>query len=277
LFQTGARATLTRYGSVIPFLVLGWIGIVFGVWRYLTLKPPPSEAEYDVAEKAAEEAVDSVTGWPVKPTFVYRGEACSLIVTSVLCALVATFLILDGTATLLAYWVPGRLPGKVEATLLRSAVDGPAKDGFVLLGVGIVSWMGGILLVRTLRKKLLKTRPLTINSRGIYAFYRGKPWRFLAWGNVNSISKLRFPDDKPLRPRIEIRVNCADLTLFITPAIRDFGRICELISRYAREHSVKLRLIDKGTDTIRAHRKLVAAERYKELARTGVITEIPKL
>lgn len=268
------------YFSVVPFLVMGWIGLVRGAWIYATLKaPPPSDTGDDAAIRSADIPIDSSTGWPLYPSFTYgkhgTSEAANIVVVGTLMAAMVTFLILTGTATLLTQILPGLVPQDVAARLVSSSVDGPTRDGLLLLAFGILTWVGGGLLLGSAWKRFMRTRPLAINQDGIYTFYRGKPWKFMPWKDMKAILKIRA--DTHARPEIRIQIDSANFTLLITPRLNGFVGACKLISRYAQDHAIRLQLLDKGRDTIKARRGRLSQEEYRAITRTGIITDIATL
>jgi hypothetical protein len=280
IFQTGQRATFLLYFSVVPFLVMGWVGLLRGAWIFATLKaPPPSDTGDDAAIRSANIPIDSGSGWPLRPSFTYgkhgASEAANIIVVGALMAAMATFLVLTGTATLLTQILPGLLPQGISARLIRSSADGPVRDGLLLLAFGILTWVGGGVLLWSAWKRFMRTRPLTINQNGIYTFYRGKPWRFMPWGEIKAILKIRA--DTQARPQTRIQIDGANFTLLITPRLNGFLGACRLVSQYAQDHAIRLQFIDKGRDTIKAQRGHLSQKEYRVISRTGVITDIAAL
>ena len=78
IFQTGQRATFLLYFSVVPFLVMGWVGLLRGAWIFATLKaPPPSDTGDDAAIRSANIPIDSGSGWPLRPSFTYGKHGAS--------------------------------------------------------------------------------------------------------------------------------------------------------------------------------------------------------
>ena len=227
LFQTGQRASLTLRFSAVPFLVMGWIGLVRGAWIYVTLKAPPSDTGAGSAAKPVE--LDSISGWPLHPVFSYgkhgRNEASNIIVVGILMAAMATFLSLDGAASLLTQILPGLVPQGITARLLRSSADGPIKDGLLLLGFGILTWVGGGALLHGAWKRFLRARPLAVTEHGIYTFYRGKPWKLVRWRDVKTILKIRA-DTRPI-PQVRILIDSADVILLVTPQLSRFPEACK--------------------------------------------------
>ena len=112
-----------------------------------------------------------------------------------------------------------------------------------LLVAGVLDAMAGIWLVI---KILRPMRPLVINERGVYAYFRGRPWRFLAWRDIGRVSRLRRIEPKYRRERISIEIAGPDFSLSMTPEIGGFAEACRVLTREARRHGVRLQFVDSS-------------------------------
>jgi hypothetical protein len=278
MFQSGRRADATRGLGIGVGVTMGGIGIAWAIIRYIRLKQPPSEADHARTEAAAEASADPATGWPTKPAFATKGGMSNFIVTSALWGAGMIFMTVDGSAMLLTVLWPGALPPTLTARVLHgSGPDGPLAVGFLLLGIGIIGAAGGIALGPAVWRKLRKERPLSITPRGLYAFFWGKPWRFVPWEEVTSITRRRLPEDRLLNPRVEIEIAAANTVLLVTSGTRHYLRAWELLQRFAAEHRIRLRLVDHSKETMKRQRRVLDPAAYKAIAKTGVVSEISSL
>jgi len=225
------------------------------------------------------DTINNIGNWPDKPAFTYGGKATVPLLALGWGLFLGPLLFISlGVLSLIARASPDLLPiwmtdaeGRFGNFLL---LLGERSLGVVLIVIGSINLLIGTWLMQ---KRLMSMRPLAIDDRGIYAFFRGRPWRFLAWRDVESISKLRVLGAKTRQPTVIVEIKGPAWTLSILPNIRDFAEVCRLVTVYAHKNSIKLQSVDKGQETIRAQKRLVPREQYRQIQRTGLITEIAQL
>jgi len=97
-----------------------------------------------------------------------------------------------------------------------------------------------ILLGIWMARSFARTRPgIALSADGVFAYLTGKPWRFIAWREMESITRATAPprggDIRYLAiegPRYDIKVD---------EKIDGYADFCECLTRYARDHGLRQR------------------------------------
>jgi hypothetical protein len=181
--------------------------------------------------------------WPEAPAYRYGREALlPAFVIGIAFGVGASLFIAAGATGLVAWALPGAVPARVALGLLVRQFAFPVLP-LMLLVIGLVDVALAIWLVARILGPL---RPLAINERGIYAYLRGQPWRFLAWRDVTGVAKLREISPKYRRELISIEIAGPAFSLSMKPQISGFAEACGVLTREARRHGVRLQFVDKS-------------------------------
>jgi hypothetical protein len=181
--------------------------------------------------------------WPEAPGYRYGREALlPALIIGIAAGVGASLCLAAGATGLIAWALPGIVPPRVALGLLARQGALPVLP-LALLVVGLIDVALAVWLVTKILRPL---RPLAINERGVYAWFRDRPWRFLAWRDISAVSKLRRIEPKYRRELISIEIAGPDFSLSMKPQISGFAEACRVLTREARRHGVRLQFIDKS-------------------------------
>jgi hypothetical protein len=77
---------------------------------------------------------------------------------------------------------------------------------------------------------------IALSPDGVFAYLKGKPWRFIAWREMESITKGHDRSGKP-----SLRIKGPRYTIQVGGRIDRFADLSECVARYARDHSLRQR------------------------------------
>jgi len=181
--------------------------------------------------------------WPEAPGYRYGREALlPALIIGIAFGVGASLFLAAGATGLIAWALPGIVPARVALGLLVRQFAYPVLP-LMLLVLGLVDVALAAWLVTRILRPL---RPLAINERGVYAYFRGRPWHFLAWREITGVAKLREISPKYRRELISIEIAGPDFSLAMKPQISGFAEACRVLTREARRHGVRLQFIDKS-------------------------------
>ncbi|HLY56648.1 MAG TPA: hypothetical protein VKS60_13880, partial [Stellaceae bacterium] len=132
----------------------------------------------------------SLLGAPAEPEFTYPRSAAmltvlryQLIIPALLIFVICAAALMPGVAANIL--PPGLLQAGIVQNWMRTVARDPAI-GYFGLAAGVLSAANAIWLPR---KVALSMLPFSVTDEGVYAFMNGKPWRFMPWGEIGSITK----------------------------------------------------------------------------------------
>jgi hypothetical protein len=86
-----------------------------------------------------------------------------------------------------------------------------------------------------------------ITDDGVFAFRRGKPWRAIAWREVASITRSYIRPRGVPKPVPVLAIKGPRFALRIWTNLEGYDEALRLLTRYARDHGIKLRQIRDNT------------------------------
>jgi hypothetical protein len=80
---------------------------------------------------------------------------------------------------------------------------------------------------------------IALSADGVFAYRTGKPWRFIGWREIVSITRCTMI----LRGSVMIwlEIKGSRYTIKVRTSINRFADLCACLTRYARDHGVPLR------------------------------------
>ena len=202
---------------------------------------------------------DVLTAAPAQPDFTYALGSVRFIATTG--AIFSLVMMLAGMAGLLPRTVIAGMPDWLVGasssfgSVLALIAEQPIM-GYGLIWVGISDAAVFFWIVLTI---LRKQRPLAINDLGVFAYYRGEPWRHLAWRDVRGISKEFSRGGNARQQSATFSIEGPDFAIPMTNQINGLADAVASLGRYAHRYGITLRQVDKTRD------------------RKGVVTEIAEL
>jgi hypothetical protein len=172
---------------------------------------------------------DSAANWPEAPAYSYRGfNSPRNMGVGVLITVVPFFLTLAGFNAFwgvptTSFWLSG-----APVLSICYAVFGAL---FTIFGVTFVWDFAG------------DTPEIALSADGVFAYRTGKPWRFIGWREMVSITRSTYWVKGGEKLVLEIKG--PRYTIPVDKSIDRFADLCECLTRYARDHRVPLR--DSGT------------------------------
>ena len=197
--------------------------------------------------------VGSADNWPEAPMFSYsRAEARVPLIVGIgmignpLLLLAVSGLnvlsvlmpdIMSGWERSRSFWYLFVMARREHAVFIACAV---------LAAYSVLALLFGLWLTR----RLARSRPaLAITADGLFAYRRSKPWRSISWREVGSITR-RETRGKYGRMFTTVLIQGASFTLEMGEKIAGWEEARRLLTRFAQQHSIKLRAIgvDPGND-----------------------------
>jgi hypothetical protein len=172
---------------------------------------------------------DSTANWPEAPTYSYSGLEAR------------TPLIMGGAM------MTGGLFGLALAglnALLGVAgtrgLDGSPVLSVVLAAFAVLFMIASVWVARYFARIRVG---IALSADGIFAYLKGKPWRFIGWGEIASITR-RTTFTKAGQNRLSLLIKAPRYTIQVSETIDRYANLCERLTRYARNHRVPLRASD---------------------------------
>jgi hypothetical protein len=179
-----------------------------------------------VREPSARSSDDGAPNWPEAPTYTYGGFAAPrpLLTRGVYTTGglgIMAFTALDAFSPSFHKW----LTGSHQVASISEFVFGAALGLFcILFGV----WMA---------RAWARICPgIALSADGVFAYLMGKPWRFIAWREMESITKGHDRSGKP-----SLGIKGPRYTIQVGGRIDRFADLCECVTRYARDHGLRQR------------------------------------
>lgn len=116
---------------------------------------------------------------------------------------------------------------------------------------------------------------LSMTGDGIYVFAGRRPRRFVPWTEVASISEIWMDDERyRLAPR-DVTIHLRDGTdLLLAAGLGSRRRAYAVLLIHARRLGIPLRAVDRRARTLAIAKRMRSPEAFRELRRSGVVTEI---
>jgi hypothetical protein len=172
---------------------------------------------------------DSAANWPDAPAYSYRGlNSPRTLGVTVMITVVPFFLALAGFN---AFWGVPTTSFWLSGDPVLSICYAVLGALFTIFGVVFVWDFAG------------DTPEITLSADGVFAYRNGKPWRFIGWREMVSITRQTWMV-KGSEQRVLV-IKGPRYTITANKGIDRFADLCECLTRYARDHRVPLR--DSGT------------------------------
>jgi hypothetical protein len=166
---------------------------------------------------------NSAANWPEAPTYSYRGLNANWILGGTFMAFALLFLALAGFMAAHSVTVPDR-HGRVAFGSTEVAAF-----GIFWMIVGVLAAWG-----------FPRLRPaIALSADGVFAYLKGKPWRFIGWREIVSITRCSYMVRGG--ERLFLAIKGPSYTVTVHKSIDRFADLCERLTRYARDHRVPLR------------------------------------
>lgn len=166
---------------------------------------------------------DSAANWPEVPTYSYSGAEAHLP-------------LLLGSAM-----VTGPLLGMALVGLAARYQDIPSGTFVILMGLVFFFALLSVWIV----PYLARTRPaIALSADGVFAYLKGKPWRFIGWPDVASITR-RTIYDKGGHPHVGLLIEGPRYTIPVLETIDGYVDLRGRLTRYARDYRVLLLASDR--------------------------------
>jgi hypothetical protein len=168
-----------------------------------------------VREPSAPSSDDSAVNWPEAPAYSYSGFAdLRNVGVAMLLTLVPFFLALAG---LNAFW-------------------GVGSNSYVWsIGYAVFGAVSAFIGVAFMRDFAFDRPEIALSADGVFAYRRGKPWRFIGWRGVVSITRCT-PASRGAR--LFLLIKGPRHTIKVYESIDRFADLSECLSRYARDHGL---------------------------------------
>jgi hypothetical protein len=188
---------------------------------------------------------DSATNWPEAPAYSYSGlEAPMPWLWYVVMTTGGLLILAFAGLNALSASVPDSLAGWDGAPLLSIFViarhDHLDPIIFVALAaIGVVSILVGIWMARF----ILHMRPgIALSADGVFAYLKDKPWRFIGWREIVSIT--RSTTIYKRHQYLSLKIRGSRYTIPVSEKIDRYADLRERLARYAHDHRVPLRASD---------------------------------
>jgi hypothetical protein len=169
---------------------------------------------------------NSAANWPEAPTYSYRGLNANWILGGTFMAFALLFLALAGFMAAHSVTVPDR-HGRVAFGSTEVAAF-----GIFWMIVGVLAAWG-----------FPRLRPaIALSADGVFAYLKGKPWRFIAWREMVSITQ--FNSYYRGHHKVSLGIKGPRYTTEVDEEIERFADLCERLTRYAHDHRIPLRATD---------------------------------
>jgi hypothetical protein len=166
---------------------------------------------------------DGAANWPEAPTYCYRGVNANWIVSGTFITFALLFVALAGYMAAYSVSVPGR---NGHAAFGSTEV---AAFGVFLMIAGILAAWG-----------LPRLRPaIALSADGVFAYVKDKPWRFIAWREMVSITQ--FNSYYRGHHSVRLGIKGPRYTTVVDETIERFADLCKCVTRYAHDHRIPLR------------------------------------
>jgi hypothetical protein len=167
---------------------------------------------------------DSAANWPEAPTYAYSGAEAHLP------------LLMGGAM------VGGSLFGLAAMGFAALYEDIPSITFVILAALVFFSVLLSVWLV----PYMARARPaIALSADGVFAYLKGKPWRFIGWHDVAAITR-RTWFDKGGHPHLWLLIEGARHTIQVRETIDGYADLRVRLTRYARDHRVPLHATVQG-------------------------------
>jgi hypothetical protein len=191
---------------------------------------------------------DGAAPWPEAPGYSYSGlEARLPLLVGGAMITSSLFILTFAGLNALSASVPGALAGWDGAPVLSIFVIGRKGDipsiAFVILtAYGALSVLGGAFMARY----FARMRPsIALSDDGVFAYLKGKPWRFIGWREIASITR-RTTFSKGGKPILTLLIKGPRHTIQVAGTIDRYPDLRERLMRYARDNHVPLQASVQG-------------------------------
>jgi hypothetical protein len=116
---------------------------------------------------------------------------------------------------------------------------------------------------------------LSMTGDGIYVFAGHRPRRFVPWTEVASVSEAWIDDGRHFLAPRDVTIHLRDGTgLLLAAGLGSRRRAHAVLLIHARRLGIPLRAIDRRARTLATAKRMRSPEAFRELRRSGVVTEI---
>jgi hypothetical protein len=177
-----------------------------------------------VREPSAPSSDESAANWPEAPAYSYRGlVAPRPWGVAVLITVVPFFLALAGL-------------NAVSGVPTNFYLNGSPSVSIGYAGFGVIFAFIGAAFVWDLPSQM---PDIALSADGVFAYRTGKPWRFIGWREIVSITRCSYMVRGG--ERLFLAIKGPSYTVTVHKSIDRFADLCERLTRYARDHRVPLR------------------------------------
>jgi hypothetical protein len=173
---------------------------------------------------------DSAVAWPEAPAYSYHGTNATWVPAAMGITFALFFLALAGFMAAHSVTVPYR-----DGRVAFGSTEVAAFSAFLMIV--------GVLLAWRVPRKF---PAIALSADGVFAFLKGKPWRYIAWREMESITQFTWYYRG--RHHMSLGIKGPRYTTEVDKTIDRFADLCETLRRYADDHRIPLRPADGWDD-----------------------------